>query len=93
VELAALSRRHGAARSAPGHPSPAETRIPGTPLREFGLGAQILQDLGLHRIHLLTNHPRRIAGIEAYGLEVVECVPLGPAQHSQEQSAQEHGGE
>jgi 3,4-dihydroxy 2-butanone 4-phosphate synthase / GTP cyclohydrolase II len=52
---------------------------PGLPLREFGLGAQILRDLGLHRIRLLTNHPRKIAGIEAYGLEVIECVPLGQA--------------
>jgi GTP cyclohydrolase II len=47
----------------------------------------------LHRIHLLTNHPRRIAGIEAYGLEVVECIPLGPAPSSQDRPAQEHGGE
>jgi len=37
------------------------------------------RDLGLHRIHLLSNHPRRIAGIEAYGLEVLERIPLGQA--------------
>lgn len=50
--------------------------VAGPPLREFGLGAQILADLGLKRIALLTNHPRKIAGINAYGIEVAECVPL-----------------
>ncbi len=46
------------------------------PLRDFGLGAQVLFDLGLHKIRLLTNNPRKIAGIHGYGLEVVESVPL-----------------
>jgi 3,4-dihydroxy 2-butanone 4-phosphate synthase/GTP cyclohydrolase II len=46
------------------------------PLREFGLGAQVLVDLGLHEIRLLTNSPRKIAGIHGYGLNVVERVPL-----------------
>jgi len=46
------------------------------PLREFGLGAQVLTDLGLHKIRLLTNNPRKIAGIHGYGLDVVERVPL-----------------
>jgi 3,4-dihydroxy 2-butanone 4-phosphate synthase/GTP cyclohydrolase II len=45
-------------------------------LREFGLGAQVLADLGLHKIRLLTNNPRKIAGIHGFGLEVVERVPL-----------------
>ncbi|HKO93383.1 MAG TPA: hypothetical protein VJU61_19650, partial [Polyangiaceae bacterium] len=76
AELAALGRRNGPPRSSPSHP-PEDAHAPGPPLREFGLGAPILQDLGLHRIHLLSNHPRRIAGIEAYGLQVLECVPLG----------------
>ena len=44
----------------------------GEVLREYGLGAQVLRDLGLRRIRLLTNKPRRIAGLEGYGLEVVE---------------------
>jgi len=47
-----------------------------TPLREFGLGAQVLADLGLREIRLLTNNPRKIAGINGFGLEVVERVPL-----------------
>jgi 3,4-dihydroxy 2-butanone 4-phosphate synthase / GTP cyclohydrolase II len=47
------------------------------PLREFGLGAQILADLGLRKIAQLTNNPRKIAGLAGYGLEAVERVPLG----------------
>lgn len=43
-------------------------------LREFGVGAQILKDLGLHRLRLLTHQPRRIVGLESYGLKVVEYV-------------------
>jgi 3,4-dihydroxy 2-butanone 4-phosphate synthase/GTP cyclohydrolase II len=46
------------------------------PLREFGLGAQVLVDLGAHKIRLLTNNPRKIAGIHGFGLDVVERVPL-----------------
>jgi 3,4-dihydroxy 2-butanone 4-phosphate synthase/GTP cyclohydrolase II len=48
-----------------------------SPLREFGLGAQVLADLGLHKIRLLTNNPRKIAGLSGFGLEVVDSVPLG----------------
>jgi 3,4-dihydroxy 2-butanone 4-phosphate synthase/GTP cyclohydrolase II len=50
--------------------------IPDQPLREFGLGAQVLAELGLHKIRLLTNNPRKIAGIHGFGLDVVERVPL-----------------
>jgi 3,4-dihydroxy 2-butanone 4-phosphate synthase / GTP cyclohydrolase II len=45
-------------------------------LREYGVGAQILVDLGLSRIRLLTSSPRRIVGLEGFGLQVVEWVPL-----------------
>jgi 3,4-dihydroxy 2-butanone 4-phosphate synthase/GTP cyclohydrolase II len=45
-------------------------------MRDYGIGAQILADLGLTRIRLLTNNPRKIAGLGGYGLEVVERVPL-----------------
>jgi 3,4-dihydroxy 2-butanone 4-phosphate synthase / GTP cyclohydrolase II len=51
---------------------------PRAALREFGLGAQVLTDLGLKRIRLLTNHPRKIAGLGAYGLEVLGYISLGP---------------
>ena len=45
-------------------------------LRDYGVGAQILADLGLHRFRLLTNNPGKIVGLEGYGLEVAERVPL-----------------
>ncbi len=45
-------------------------------LRDYGIGAQILKDLGIRKIKLLTNNPRKIKGLEGYGLEVMERVPL-----------------
>lgn len=45
-------------------------------LRDYGIGAQILVDLGVKELRLLTNNPRKIAGLEGYGLKVVERVPL-----------------
>ena len=45
-------------------------------LRDYGVGAQILVDLGVRQIRLLTNNPRKIKGLEGYGLKVVERVPL-----------------
>ena len=48
-------------------------------LRNYGVGAQILSDLGIHRLNLLTNNPRKIAGLGGYGLEVVNRVPMKPA--------------
>jgi 3,4-dihydroxy 2-butanone 4-phosphate synthase/GTP cyclohydrolase II len=44
--------------------------------REIGIGAQILSDLHLRRIRLLTNHPRRVAALEGFGIEIVEHVPM-----------------
>ncbi len=45
-------------------------------LRDFGLGAQVLFDLGCRKIHLMSNSDRRIVGLEGFGIEVVERVPL-----------------
>ena len=45
-------------------------------LRDYGIGAQILADLGLQSIRLLTNNPRKVVGLEGYGLKVVETVPI-----------------
>jgi 3,4-dihydroxy 2-butanone 4-phosphate synthase/GTP cyclohydrolase II len=69
ASLATGSGENASARTSPDHP-----------LREFGLGAQVLADLGLHEIRLLTNNPRKIAGLSGFGLSVVESVPLGNRQ-------------
>jgi 3,4-dihydroxy 2-butanone 4-phosphate synthase / GTP cyclohydrolase II len=47
--------------------------------RQIGLGAQILSDLNLRRIRLLTNHPRRVPALEGFGIEIVEQVPISKA--------------
>ncbi|MCC6350589.1 MAG: bifunctional 3,4-dihydroxy-2-butanone-4-phosphate synthase/GTP cyclohydrolase II [Candidatus Eisenbacteria bacterium] len=53
-------------------------------LRDYGIGAQILVDLGVRRIELLTNNPRKIVGLEAYGLQIVRRVPVAvkPNRHN-----------
>ncbi len=59
-----------------------ERRLPSLPeserrtQREIGIGAQILSDLNLRRIRLLTNHPRRVAALEGFGIEIVEQIPV-----------------
>ena len=54
-------------------------------LREYGLGAQILTDLGLKTIRLLTNNPKKLVGLEGYGLEIAEQVPIriAPNPHNE----------
>jgi 3,4-dihydroxy 2-butanone 4-phosphate synthase / GTP cyclohydrolase II len=50
-------------------------------LREYGTGAQVLADLGVHQMRLLTNNPAKRVGLEAFGLQIVERVPLRPTIH------------
>jgi 3,4-dihydroxy 2-butanone 4-phosphate synthase/GTP cyclohydrolase II len=45
-------------------------------LRDYGIGAQILADLGVRKLRLMTNNPKKIVGLEGYGLEIVERVPI-----------------
>lgn len=45
-------------------------------LRDYGLGAQVLADLGLHKLRLMTNNPKKVSGLQGYGLEIVEHVPI-----------------
>ncbi len=48
----------------------------GSDLRDYGMGAQILYDLGVRRMRLLTNNPKKVIGLEGYGLEIVEQIPI-----------------
>ena len=45
-------------------------------LRDYGIGAQILRDLGVRKMRLMTNNPKKLHGLQGYGLEIVEQVPL-----------------
>ena len=66
-------------QTGPGFRDHASTATPDGQRRlqhESGIGAQILSDLGLHTIRLLTNHPRKVVGLDAYGIEIVEQVPV-----------------
>ena len=67
-EVARLAARaHGDASSA---------AFAGASFRDFGVGAQILTGLGLHEIRILTNHPKKIVGLEGFGLRIVEEIPI-----------------
>jgi 3,4-dihydroxy 2-butanone 4-phosphate synthase / GTP cyclohydrolase II len=59
--------------------------------RESGIGAQILIDLGLRRIRVLTNHPRKVVALDGYGLEIVDQVPLNlGAAHAGQRDSETH---
>lgn len=51
-------------------------------LRDYGIGAQILRDVGVRRLRLMTNNPKKIIGLHGYGMEVVERVPLQTRSHA-----------
>ena len=90
--VAAIERAgNGVILFLPGHPDP-DTDLafyldepitrppeePGVVLREYGFGAQVLSDLGLERLRVLTNRPRRIPSLDAYGLNVVDQLQVAP---------------
>ncbi len=90
--VAAVEREgNGVILFLPGHPDP-DTDLafylgepvrrppeePGVVLREYGFGAQVLADLGLEKLRVLTNRPRRIPSLDAYGLQVVEQLRVSP---------------
>ncbi|HEY4187950.1 MAG TPA: 3,4-dihydroxy-2-butanone-4-phosphate synthase [Polyangia bacterium] len=63
-----------------GRPAAAATSSgPVNRLRDFGLGAQVLADLGCGKIRLMTNNPRVVVGVSGYGLDIVECLPIRTA--------------
>ena len=45
-------------------------------MRDYGIGAQILSDLGLTTVHLMTNNPKKIIGLEGYGLKITKVIPV-----------------
>jgi 3,4-dihydroxy 2-butanone 4-phosphate synthase/GTP cyclohydrolase II len=45
-------------------------------LRDYGLGAQVLADLGIRNLKLMTNNPKKVSGLQGYGLQIVDHVPL-----------------
>jgi 3,4-dihydroxy 2-butanone 4-phosphate synthase/GTP cyclohydrolase II len=55
----------------------------GADLRNYGIGAQILRDLGLTSIRIMTNNPRKLVGLEGYGLEISERIPLQSDPHDE----------
>jgi 3,4-dihydroxy 2-butanone 4-phosphate synthase / GTP cyclohydrolase II len=79
AELEALSRSSAAGKERATSDNPSRSgddQGQRWTLREFGLGAQVLADLGVHKLRLLTNNQPKIAGLTGFGLEVVERVPL-----------------
>jgi len=45
-------------------------------MRDYGIGAQIIEDLGIKKVRLMTNNPKKLSGISGYGIEIVERVPI-----------------
>jgi 3,4-dihydroxy 2-butanone 4-phosphate synthase/GTP cyclohydrolase II len=71
VETTGRRRRSAAAQTPSTEPSTQERDF-----REYGIGAQILRDVGVRKIRLLSNFPRNLVSLPGYGLEILECVPL-----------------
>jgi 3,4-dihydroxy 2-butanone 4-phosphate synthase/GTP cyclohydrolase II len=56
--------------------------------REYGIGAQILRDLGVRKMRLITNNPRNLVGLSGYGLEVTACVPFDTPESEKERTGE-----
>lgn len=69
-------RRNGDGHELSGHGQGPAMDLAPRLQHEAGIGAQLLADLGLHRIRLITNHPRKVVGLEGYEIEIVEQVPV-----------------
>lgn len=83
ADLESLLQSIGVAEPVPGSDSPHLTHAKGmasiaipTAQRDIGIGGQILRNLGISKLRLLTNKPKSMPGLEAFGLEIVERVPL-----------------
>jgi 3,4-dihydroxy 2-butanone 4-phosphate synthase/GTP cyclohydrolase II len=73
---AGIAREIKACAAQPSGPAPADASASGTDPRTYGIGAQILRALGVRRVRLLTNHPRKWTGLQAYDIVVTEQIPL-----------------
>ncbi len=77
--VASLLRHQAASSPETSAPGAAALQVPGSfswDMRDYGIGAQILHDLGVRRMRLLTNHPKKLAALSGFGLEIVETLPL-----------------
>jgi len=77
--VASLLRHQAASPRETSRPEAAAPPVPGSSswdMRDYGIGAQILHDLGVRRMRLLTNHPKKLAALSGFGLEIVETIPL-----------------
>jgi len=83
-------RHYGALARGERAAGPSPTRMG---FHDFGIGAQILADLGLNKLRVMTDSPRVYKGLKGFGLEIVEWVPIGPAGEPTPAPAGERGGE
>ncbi|UCF38448.1 MAG: bifunctional 3,4-dihydroxy-2-butanone-4-phosphate synthase/GTP cyclohydrolase II, partial [Acidobacteriota bacterium] len=79
VYLKAKEREQQFLREVAAHRKGSEEGVEHSSFKDYGIGAQIIADLGLHRVRLLTNHPKRLVGLEGFDINIVEQIPIGTA--------------